>query len=143
MKRAATPTPPARSAAAPTWCSCSRSSRCARATTPGRGARWRRRCATTADPARAYFQLGLVEQQAGRYNAAREAYLRSASADPTGYAARYNLATLAHGVGADEEARHHLDVLLRHHPNDVTALTLQRAIDRAPPTPAAALHPAP
>lgn len=98
---------------------------------------------TTADPARAYFQLGLVEQQAGRYNAAREAYLRSASLDPTGYAARYNLATLAHGVGADEEARHHLDVLLRHHPNDVTALTLQRAIDRAPPTPAAALHPAP
>jgi tetratricopeptide (TPR) repeat protein len=95
-----------------------------------------------ADPARAYFQLGLVEQQAGRYNAAREAYLRSAAIDRTGYAARYNLATLAHGAGADEEARHHLEVLLRHHPNDVAALTLLRAIDRAPPSPTAALRPA-
>lgn len=96
----------------------------------------------TDDPARAYFQLGLVEQQAGRYNAAREAYLRAASVDPLNYAARYNLATLAHGVGANEEARHHLEVLLRHHPDDAAAITLLRQIDRAPPSPAAALRPA-
>lgn len=96
----------------------------------------------TSDPPRAYFQLGLVEQQAGRYNAAREAYLRSASLDPAGYPARYNLATLTHAAGALDEARHHLEVLLRHHPGDSAALTLLRAIDRSPAAPAAALHPA-
>ncbi|MFO0608752.1 MAG: hypothetical protein U0324_36635 [Polyangiales bacterium] len=94
------------------------------------------------DQARAYFQLGLVEQQAGRYNAAREAYLRSAALAPSGYAARYNLATLTHGVGANDEARHHLEVLLRHHPGDPAALNLLRDIDRAPPAPAAMLRPA-
>jgi tetratricopeptide (TPR) repeat protein len=96
-----------------------------------------------SDPARAYLQLGLVEQQAGRYNAAREAYLRAVSIDRTGYAARYNLAVLTHGVGANEEARHHLEVLLRHHPGDPAALALLREIDRSPPSPAAALRPVP
>ena len=44
--------------------------------------------------------------------------------------------------GARDEARHHLDVLLRHHPGDSAALTLLRAIERAPTAPAA-LRPAP
>lgn len=90
--------------------------------------------------ARTYYTLGLVEQQAGHYNAAREAYLRSLQLDRTGYAARYNLAALTHGAGANDEARHHLEVILRDHPNDPAATTLLRAIDGEPRMPPAALR---
>lgn len=90
--------------------------------------------------ARAYYTLGVVEQQAGRYNAAREAYLRSLQLDRTGYAARYNLAALAHGAGANEEAKHHLEILLRDHPDDPAAMSMLRQIEGEPRMPAAALR---
>ncbi len=94
----------------------------------------------SANDARAYYTLGLVEQQAGHYNAAREAYLHSLQLDRTGYAARYNLAALAHGAGANDEARHHLEVILRDHPDDPAATTLLHTIEGEPRMPPAALR---
>lgn len=92
--------------------------------------------------ARAYNTLGLVEQQAGRYNAAREAYLHALRIDRAYYAARYNLAALTFGAGANDEARHHLEVLLRDHPDDAAGAALLRQVAGAPGGPAAALRPA-
>jgi tetratricopeptide (TPR) repeat protein len=91
--------------------------------------------------ARAYNTLGLVEQQAGRYNAAREAYLHALQIDRAYYAARYNLAALTFGAGASDEARHHLAALLRDHPGDAAGAALLRQIDGAPTNAAAALRP--
>ena len=91
------------------------------------------------EDARAWYTLGLVEQQAGHYNAAREAYLHSLRIDRTGYAARYNMATLAMGAGAREEARHHLELLLRDHPGDPAGVALQRQLDGLPPLPSTML----
>lgn len=92
--------------------------------------------------ARAYNTLGLVEQQAGRYNAAREAYLHALRIDRAHYAARYNLAALTFGAGANDEARHHLEALLRDHPDDAAGAALLRQVAGAPGGPAAALRPA-
>jgi tetratricopeptide (TPR) repeat protein len=70
------------------------------------------------DDARAAFDVALVAQKQGRYRDAREGYLRALSIDPKMVDARYNLALLAHGVGADDEARHDLNALVDIAPDD-------------------------
>ena len=64
------------------------------------------------------YDLGVVTQGEGHYREAREAYLRALAHDPKLADARYNLALLTHSIGADDEARHHLDELAAIAPND-------------------------
>lgn len=58
------------------------------------------------DPVAAY-NLALVADRRGVYNAAREGYLNTLRADPCYATARYNLAQLTWKAGIQEEARHH------------------------------------
>ncbi len=57
---------------------------------------------------------------------AREAYLKVIQLDPMNLDARFNLGLLAHSIGADDEARHHLEKLKAMAPQDewVARLTL-------------------
>lgn len=75
-----------------------------------------------------------------RYNTTRETLLQVLQIDRTNREARMRLATLAHEAGADEEARHHVEVLLRDHPGDREAQALLREIDARRASPAAALR---
>jgi Flp pilus assembly protein TadD len=68
--------------------------------------------------ARVTFDGALLAQQRGHYRDAREGYLRALSLDPKMADARYNLAILTHGRGADEEARHHVEELSALAPDD-------------------------
>lgn len=86
----------------------------------------------------ARYNLGLLEQQAGHFNPAREAYLAVLRDEPGQYAARYNLALLTLQAGARDEARHHCDLLIRFHPRDGAAVDLRNAIESSTPPPAAA-----
>jgi tetratricopeptide (TPR) repeat protein len=63
---------------------------------------------TDPDDLDALFNLALVSQRQNRYTEARELYLKVANLDPTHRNSRYNLAIMAHSVGADDEAKHHL-----------------------------------
>src|SRR5206468_2573390 len=47
-------------------------------------------------------------QRQNRYTDARELYLKVANLDPSHRNSRYNLAIMAHSVGANDEAQHHL-----------------------------------
>jgi tetratricopeptide (TPR) repeat protein len=70
------------------------------------------------DDARVAYDQALVAQSESRYREARESYLRALSLDPKMADARYNLAILTHGAGADDEARHDLEELAAIAPND-------------------------
>src|SRR3984957_13840935 len=70
-----------------------------------------------SDP-RVAYDLGVTEQAAGHYSAAREAYLRALRANPKLVDARFNLAILTHSVHADDEARHDLDEMAAIDPDD-------------------------
>jgi tetratricopeptide (TPR) repeat protein len=70
------------------------------------------------DDARVAYDQALVAQSEARYREAREGYLRALSLDPKMADARYNLAVLTHGAGADDEARHNLDELAAIAPDD-------------------------
>ena len=63
---------------------------------------------TEPDDLDALFNLALVAQYQNRYTDARELYLKVANLDPTHRNSRYNLAIMAHSVGANDEANHHL-----------------------------------
>jgi tetratricopeptide (TPR) repeat protein len=86
-----------------------------------------------SDP-RVNFDLGVVEQTAGHYREAREAYLKALAANPKFADARYNLAVLAHSIHADVEARHDLDEFSALSPGDprAAALRAQLAGDAGP-----------
>ncbi|MBI5513982.1 MAG: tetratricopeptide repeat protein [Deltaproteobacteria bacterium] len=102
------------------------------------------RAATTAAPSRdeagALHGLGLLAERQGRYNDAREAFLRALAASPGGREPRMHLARLTASAGARDEALHHLEVLLREHPGDPEALALRRELEATLPAPPAALH---
>lgn len=82
----------------------------------------------------------LSERDRNRYNATRETLLEVLQLDRTNREARMRLATLAHEAGAEQEARHHVEVLLRDHPGDTEAQSLLREIDARRAAPAAALR---
>lgn len=88
------------------------------------------------DDPRATYNLGVVAQREGRYNEAREAYLKTLRREPRHYSARYNLAVLTKDAGVAGEARHHLELLLRQYPGDRAAVQLLAQlehVDQAPP----------
>jgi hypothetical protein len=80
------------------------------------------------------------ERDNHRYNATRETLLEVLQVDRANREARMRLATLAHEAGAEQEARHHVEVLLRDHPGDTEGSALLREIDARRASPAAALR---
>ena len=63
---------------------------------------------TDPDDLDGLFNLAMVAQRSKHYTEARESFLRVANLDPTHKNARYHLAILAHSIGADDEANHHM-----------------------------------
>jgi tetratricopeptide (TPR) repeat protein len=98
------------------------------------------RVAPARGEAGALYQLGLLAERQGRFNDAREAFLRSLAAAPGARDPRMHLARLTAGAGARDEALHHLEMLLRDHPGDPEADALQRQLEGTLPGPAAALR---
>jgi Flp pilus assembly protein TadD len=84
----------------------------------------------STNDAQAAFEAGVAAQKLGRFHDAREAYLRALALDPAQVDARYNLAVLTHGVGADDEARHHLQELESVAPQDRRIAGLRAALER-------------
>lgn len=80
--------------------------------------------------ARVPFDIALVAQKQGRFRDAREGYLRALAIDPKMADARYNLALLTHGVGANDEANHDLDELERIAPGDARIGALRETLGR-------------
>ncbi|MDO9020499.1 MAG: tetratricopeptide repeat protein [Myxococcales bacterium] len=93
--------------------------------------------ALAPDDPRATYNLGVVAQREGRYNEAREAYLKTLRREARHYAARYNLAVLTKDAGATGEARHHLEALLRAYPGDRAAVQLLARLEHVDQAPAA------
>ncbi len=64
--------------------------------------------ATNPNDTEASFSLAYCAQKLGNYRAAREALLQTLRADPKHKRARIALIHLAHSIGANAEAQHHL-----------------------------------
>jgi tetratricopeptide (TPR) repeat protein len=89
------------------------------------------------DDARVAFDLGIIESQDHHYRGARESFLHALRIDPQLADARFELVVLTHGVGADDEARHHLEELAAIRPGDprlpqLRALLEPKAPDQVP-----------
>jgi Flp pilus assembly protein TadD len=93
------------------------------------------------DDPRATYNLGVVAQREGRYNEAREAYLKTLRREARNYAARYNLAVLTKDAGVTGEARHHLEALLRAYPGDRAGTQLLAELEHLDRAPAGAATP--
>jgi len=67
----------------------------------------------TEDPkdADSFFYLALSQRRRGRYNGAREGFLRTLRLNPQFIEARYNLVTLTASAGAAQEAEHDYEEL--------------------------------
>lgn len=89
---------------------------------------------TKADPhdADATYDLALVDDLAGNYNAAREGYLRALRDDPEYRSARYNLAVLTMRQGILPEARHHALKFVESWPDDPRGAELVRLTGAVP-----------
>jgi tetratricopeptide (TPR) repeat protein len=101
------------------------------------GARAAFEAALSSDPrsAPAAYDIALLDQRANHYRRAREGYLHALELDPELVDARYNLVVLTMGVGARDEARHHLSELVRAAPDDPRIPGLESALSSggAPP----------
>jgi tetratricopeptide (TPR) repeat protein len=99
---------------------------------------FRKALVADASDVEAAYNLALVHQRRNQYLAAREGYLRVLRLSPAHVNARYNLAILAHSIGADAEAKHHLERLRQTSatPEQIGALTaaLATPAQNAPPS---------
>src|SRR6185369_13562429 len=84
--------------------------------------------ANEPDDLDATYNLALVAQKQDHYGEARRLYLTVLRATPKHLQARYNLALLAHSIGADQEAKHHLELLEKAAPADPLVATLREAL---------------
>jgi tetratricopeptide (TPR) repeat protein len=89
------------------------------------------------DDVDASYNLALVAQKQRRYGEARTRYLDLLKRSPKYKYARHNLGILAHSVGAEAEARHHLEKLKGIAPGDPLIATLERSLAQAPDQPPA------
>jgi tetratricopeptide (TPR) repeat protein len=96
---------------------------------------------TEPDDLDALFNLALVAQRQNRYTEARELYLKVATLDPTHKNSRYNLAIMAHAIGANDEANHHLTKFEAIAPGD-ERLPKLKALLASPSDPTAGAVPA-
>jgi len=83
------------------------------------------------DP-RVAYNLALVADRQGDYNAAREGYLRALRADGKMAEARYNVALLTWRAGVMKEAHHHASRFLDAFPADPRGPELARTVGLAP-----------
>jgi Flp pilus assembly protein TadD len=70
------------------------------------------------DDADALYDLALVSDREGRFNEAREGYLKALRLKPSLRDARFNLALLTHRHGVVEESKHHLRKFVETWPDD-------------------------
>jgi Flp pilus assembly protein TadD len=70
------------------------------------------------DDADALYDLALVSDREGRFNEAREGYLKALRLKPGLRDARFNLALLTHRHGVVEESKHHLRKFVEAWPDD-------------------------
>lgn len=89
----------------------------------------------------ALYDLALVEQRLGHYLRAREGYLAVLRAQPDHPDARFNLGILAHSIGANAEAQHHLAKLRASSRDAGKVAELERALATPPPSAALARSP--
>lgn len=76
--------------------------------------------------ANALYDRALIDDLAGRFNDAREGYLRALKVDPKLKDARYNLAVLTLRAGIAAEAKHHAETFVKDYPDDPRGETLLR-----------------
>lgn len=76
--------------------------------------------ASASDPTNvaALLALASLAEQRHQYHRAREGYLRVLAVDHDAIEARYRLAVMTHAIGADAEARHHVDEMAKIAPSD-------------------------
>ena len=72
--------------------------------------------------AKAYYNLGQIFRKTGQWQAAADAYLAAARANPADQATQLNLASVLPQVGRPREAVAHFDQALRTDPNSIEAL---------------------
>jgi len=85
----------------------------------------------------AVYNRALIADRRGDYNRAREGYLATLKLSPAYAAARYNVAVLTWHRGVRDEARHHVQLFLRHYPGDpgiAALLEMVSAEGSVPPT---------
>jgi len=80
----------------------------------------------------ALYNVALVYQRMNLYHDSRELYLKVLRIDSTRLDARYNLAVLAHSIGANQEAEHHLEKLFAAAPGDERVTRLKALVNSAP-----------
>ncbi len=78
------------------------------------------------------YDLALVADKGGSFNAAREGYLATLRLDPKHRSARYNLALLTLRAGAFDEAAHHAEAFARTFPGDPSGPQLIGMVASAP-----------
>lgn len=83
------------------------------------------------DP-RVHYNLALVADRRGDYNAAREGYLQALRADPKLAEARHNVALLTWRAGVMNEAHHHASRFLEAFPTDPRGPELARTVGLPP-----------
>lgn len=83
--------------------------------------------------AEAAFTAAMCNANMGRYNAAREGFVRVLRIDPKHVEARLRLALMSLEVGARMEAEHHLRELREIAPNDPRLEPLEAALSSRPP----------
>jgi tetratricopeptide (TPR) repeat protein len=83
----------------------------------------------------ALYNLALVAQKEDHYGEARKLFLTVLYESPKHKEARYYLAVLAHSVGADAEAQHHLEKLSADAPGDPLLRDLKRVLATPPAHP--------
>lgn len=84
--------------------------------------------AAEPDDVDALFDSALVADRQHRYGEARSAYLRVLALDPRRKEARHHLGVMAHGIGAENEARHHLEKLELMAPGDPLVADLRSVL---------------
>ena len=83
--------------------------------------------------AEAAFTAAMCNANMGRYNAAREGFVRVLRIDPKHVEARLRLALMSLEIGARMEAEHHLRELRKIAPNDPRLEPLEAALSSRPP----------
>jgi tetratricopeptide (TPR) repeat protein len=95
---------------------------------PGARTQFQAALAAEPDDVNALYNLALVADKQDRYGEARTAYLRVLALDPKHKQARHNLGVMAHAIGAESEAKHHLEKLAAVAPGDPLVADLRQVL---------------
>ena len=95
-------------------------------------ARTRELARDDANDADVAYDIALVADKRGDYNAARQGYLSVLRIDPDHANARYNVALLCQRKGVQDEAKHHARRFGEAHPDDARGKALLATVGEAP-----------